>query len=474
MIRIIPTSFFVLFLFFSCKKNESLSGTIENLTFTVDTIFFDTLFTEIPNITKAFKVYNNSNEDVLIERLFLKNNSNVFSLNINGTILNSEIKNIKIKAQDSIWCFAKVNFNANNEINPFIIEDELILQYGNNQNKLKLLAWGQNANYYRGLGEDRIFNITENTIWNSDLPYIIIGICKVTNQSILSIKKNTKVYFYNNSAITIDEGSSLKILGEKEHPVTFKPTRTEDFMSEISGQWRGVFLNKNSINNEINYLQLYNAQIGIKADSSLNLDQNHLIIRNSIIQNCSQYGIWSNNSSFIAYNLLIYNCEINALRITNGGKFNLYHSTLASYKNSLGINSSALSISGLGFKDESEVYNNIINSGVYNSIIAGTVLPQIIIVGNENVNYQINFSYVLAPSNIDLLPGMSVNNLITNNNPLFKNTKNYNLQENSPAILKGNKTLVTNNLIELQYDLNGVDRLSAIQPDLGCFQYKKE
>jgi hypothetical protein len=474
MIRIVYIPILVLFLFFSCKKDNAPSGAIENLSFSVDTIFFDTLFAQIPNVTKVFKVYNTGNEDVLIDKIFLKNNSDYFSFTINGTQLNSEITKVKINAKDSIWCFAKVNISGNNETNPFILEDEFVLQSGSKQNKLKVLAWGQNAHFYKATAGNDYYEINENTIWTNDLPHIIIGICKVNNQAELKIEKNTKVYFYNNSALVIDSACSLKILGELDAEVSFKPTRLESYMQDIAGQWRGIILNPKSLHNEINYLNLQNAQTGIKLDSSENYTENQLILKNTVLNNCSQYGIWSNNSNFTAYNTLISNCLVNALKISQGGKFNLFHCTLASYINSIGLNSSSLSISGIGFKEDEEVFNDVVNSGLYNCIVAGSVSPQININNNSNINYQITFSSVLVPNTINTFSNITVENLLVNNNPMFEDTKNFNLKSTSPAIQKGKLSILTDNFVILQKDLMGTNRLNNIQPDLGYLQYVKK
>lgn len=471
MFKIFSVSVIVFFLFFSCKKDNTPSGAIENLTFSEDTIFFDTLFAELPNVTKVFKVYNSSNDDILIDKIFLKNNSNYYSFTVNGTQLNTQINNVKINAKDSIWCFAKVNISGNSETNPFILEDEFVLQSGSKQNKIKVLAWGQNAHFHKATSGNEFYEINENTVWSSDLPHIVLGICKVQNQAELKIEKNSKVYFYNNSALLIDSGSTLKILGELDNIVHFKSTRLESYMQDIAGQWRGIILNPKSVNNEINFLNLQNAQTGIKLDSSENYTDNQLILKNTIINNCSQYGIWSNNSNFTAYNSLISNCLVNALRISQGGKFNLYHCTLASYKNSIGLNSSSLSISGIGFKNDIEVFNDVINSGLYNCIVAGNVSPQISILNNSNINYQINFSHVLTPNTITVFSNITIENLVVNNNPMFEDNINFNLKLNSPAIQQGKLSILTDNFVILQKDLIGNKRLNNIQPDLGCLQY---
>ena len=55
--------------FYGCQKEKYFTGTSVKLEFSVDTLFFDTVFTTIGTITREFKVYNSSNHDILISSI---------------------------------------------------------------------------------------------------------------------------------------------------------------------------------------------------------------------------------------------------------------------------------------------------------------------------------------------------------------------------------------------------------------------
>jgi hypothetical protein len=59
----------LLLTFTNCGKKQFLSK--KNLSFSVDTVVFDTVFTTIGSTTEQFKIYNNENRTVNIEEIEL-------------------------------------------------------------------------------------------------------------------------------------------------------------------------------------------------------------------------------------------------------------------------------------------------------------------------------------------------------------------------------------------------------------------
>ncbi|MFZ7143695.1 MAG: hypothetical protein ACO1G6_00005, partial [Bacteroidota bacterium] len=70
---------------FSCKKDEfETSGNVQ-LTFSEDTIMFDTVFTSVGSATEVFTVYNTEDKAILISSLRLANGqASDFRLNVDG------------------------------------------------------------------------------------------------------------------------------------------------------------------------------------------------------------------------------------------------------------------------------------------------------------------------------------------------------------------------------------------------------
>jgi hypothetical protein len=63
----------------SCGKNKSFSK--KHLSFSVDTLVFDTVFTTIGSTTQQFKIYNNENKTLIIEEIELMGGSQFFFQN---------------------------------------------------------------------------------------------------------------------------------------------------------------------------------------------------------------------------------------------------------------------------------------------------------------------------------------------------------------------------------------------------------
>ena len=67
----------------SCKKPLNFSKS--NLSFSQDTIIFDTVFTTIGSVTKRFKIYNADSKPLKIDEITLLGGSNSnFRINVDG------------------------------------------------------------------------------------------------------------------------------------------------------------------------------------------------------------------------------------------------------------------------------------------------------------------------------------------------------------------------------------------------------
>ena len=71
--------------FFGCKNKDNVSTDPNaRLSFSVDTLHFDTVFTTLSSITRNFKVYNRGTETVNISSIKLEGGSNsYYNININ-------------------------------------------------------------------------------------------------------------------------------------------------------------------------------------------------------------------------------------------------------------------------------------------------------------------------------------------------------------------------------------------------------
>ena len=79
--------FFSIIVFWSsCRNDFEFSPSTGNLGFAKDTVYLDTVFTNIGSSTYNLKVYNRSDEDILIPTIQLENGVNSFyRMNIDGS-----------------------------------------------------------------------------------------------------------------------------------------------------------------------------------------------------------------------------------------------------------------------------------------------------------------------------------------------------------------------------------------------------
>lgn len=130
-------------LFYACEKEKMNSSSSAILHFSSDTITFDTLFTSIGSPTRNLRVINRTNENVVISSVRLAGGKQSgFRLNVNGDA-SIESYNVQIPAQDSIFIFVEALLGKNGRNVPLVTEDSIIFLINNIEQKVRLLAWGQ-------------------------------------------------------------------------------------------------------------------------------------------------------------------------------------------------------------------------------------------------------------------------------------------------------------------------------------------
>ena len=130
----------------SCNKQVLLSKS--NLTFSTDTLVFDTVFTTVGSTTKSFKIYNPDQRSLKIEEIELMGGENsVYRINVDGTpgALHTDLL---LEAKDSLFVFVEVTLQVNNTTNPLIIEDSVRFRTNGKDQYVKLAAWGQDAYFH--------------------------------------------------------------------------------------------------------------------------------------------------------------------------------------------------------------------------------------------------------------------------------------------------------------------------------------
>ncbi len=487
----IPVIFFIAFtglMIQSCDQTGP-NGPIDQITFSRDTVIFDTVFTQMGSHTEVVKIRNNGPQAVSIDNVYLGTGSNsVYRINVNGWPgdANNSVSDIEIDANDSVYVFIEVTLDPNNSNAPLIHEDSLMIEMNGKTKKAELIAFGQDAHYF--YPTDTLSNsglpysiIPCNEVWKNDKPYVIVGWAVVDSDCELKIEPGVRVHFFNNGALWVYKDGTLQVLGEREQPVTFQGTRLQYAFQDQAGQWDRILINEGSTNNIIRNAIIKNGYIGLQCDNLEAISgnpgtPNQVTLENVIIQNMSGLGIYTNNMNIRGYNTLVNNCGQYSAVFAYGGNIEFYHSTLVNYWSNSIRNYPTLFMNNFYVRpSDGATLSQPLNAKFYNSIIYGSTQNEI---GWDQVNTtSLDFRFDHCLLRIDPDESTSDTNrfkeIIKNADPKFEDTflQDFRLKVGSAAINKGKASYVTLHNNQLFFDLKGSNRLWTGAPDLGAYEY---
>jgi len=317
-----------------CGKDEPSPDPGLKLSFSTDTLRFDTVFTTVGSITREFRVYNKTDKKLRVSNIILANgSSSPFIINLDGQ-QGIQFKDVEIDAGDSLFVFVKLRIDPNDNNNPFEVRDSVVFETNGNLQHVKLLAWGRNAWFHtpdifqEGLPPYSIIDCSKP--WTADKPHVIYGWAVVDSASTLTIESGTEVYFHKDALLLVYRGGSLKVLGEPGREVIFRNDRLDEFYKDLPGQWNGIWLSKGSKENFINHAVILNGNLGIQVDFPEDYTQPQLYLANTRIGNMKTGGLAINGSVLQAVNLVIENCGSYALAF-GGGLASFAHLTIGNY-----------------------------------------------------------------------------------------------------------------------------------------------
>ncbi len=457
----------------SCRDTDFDTDPSISLTFSVDSLLFDTVFTTVGSSTKNLKVYNNHDNRVKISRIWVDEGSDsFFRINADGNSGNY-IENVEIGANDSIYIFVEVTVDPVNQNLPLIITDKINFEINTNHQSVDLVAWGQDANFIRPNYTDPDSGISyhlieEDQVWDASLPYVLYGFVIVDQDRTLTISEGARVHLHNNSSLIFLNGASFKVNGSLENPVKIQGDRLEPFYSDLPGQWGRIWMTAASKGHEINHAIIKNGTVGLHVDSIGSFTHPTLNIKNTVIKNMSSTGLLLQGSHVVAENTIVANCGEHSVYINIGGNYEFNHCTFANYY-SIGIRQTPmLYLNNYYFDVDGNVQIRDLERAVFgNSIIYGSLNDEILFdffpdVGEANYK----FDHCLIRTTLDISTPEFIN-VIKNQAPQFNDfsINDYRLTDDSPAINAGNPDISS----LIPFDILGNERVPP--GDIGAIEY---
>ncbi|WP_223033285.1 hypothetical protein [Hanstruepera marina] len=505
-----------LVLWSSCRKDFEFEPSTGNLEFSRDTVYLDTVFTNIGSSTYNLKIYNRSDNDINIPTLGLeRGEDSEYRLNVDG-MPGRTFQDVELLANDSLFIFIETTIDINNlpsTDGEFLYTDKIIFDSGSNMQDVDLVTLVKDAVFIypdrdnaTGIIETLTLNVGGEQIetdiqgrylmpdeftFTNERPYVIYGYAAVPNGETLTIEAGARVHFHADSGILVSEDASIHVNGlfsndpeALENEVIFEGDRLEPIFSDVPGQWGTIWLFEGSVNNIFNYATIKNSGVGILSDGNPDAATDKLTITNSQIYNSSNFGILGRNTSILAENVVINNSGQSSFAGTLGGKYNFTHCTIANYWRNSFRQFPALLLNNFTETSDATIIADLTEANFNNCIIYGNDNPEFILDEiNDNTNpvlFEFKFSncllYFSDPNNnftgdnYDFDDTSLYENNVFNQDPHFMEPYENQLiiGEDSGAIEIGNPSFVNGTT---QFDILMEPRPTSPNPDAGAYQH---
>lgn len=486
----------------SCRKDLEYAQSSGNLEFSKDTVFLDTVFTNIGSSTRTLKVYNRTRDDIEIPTIRLsQGQSSSYRLNVDGEA-GKEFDNIPILARDSLFIFIESTFDVSQtNQNEFLNIDAIQFDAGNNLQEVQLVTLVKDAIFLfprtltdgtketLNLGLDSSgneitiegFYLTDEQLnFTNQKPYVIYGYAAVKEAKQLNIAAGTRVHFHKDSGILVESGASIQINGELSEDqellgkeVIFEGDRLESEFEDVPGQWGTVWINSGSTNNSINHLTIRNATVGVLVEGDGQLQTSTLELKNTQILNSASINLWGKSASIQAENTVLGGAGDISLYCNLGGSYSFVHTTIANFWQNGFRTGAALKIDN--FNDIKFV--DLISADFINCIVDGNTFQELNLSSSQNAIFNYSFTNCMIKFNdsgnqfndnplYDFENVTLYQDLLLNEDPNFLDTSasDFRIMDPSPARDKAS----FEGAALVPFDLLGKNRTGS--PDIGAYE----
>ena len=470
----------------ACYEENFTTDPGDTLAFSTDTLSFDTVLTEVSTVTRYFKVYNPHDRFIRIDEIKLTGvHADLFRLNADG-YTGDIIRNLEIHPNDSVYVFVESTIDPDQpvSVSPFVIETDVSFRVNGQDQSVKVIAWGQNANYIPGPDQPNKVLILScelgEVTWDDPKPYVLYGTLLIDSCT-LNLPAGTRLYvhggiannelgIYNEGLIYTLPNGKINALGTQENPVIIQDDRIEP---DYGGAWSGIRLGPESGPHNFTHVQMKNALVAIAADSASIVNIDH-----SILAFTDGPGFFARHANAQISNSLFYENGTQGIALTYGGNYDVNYCTMANFNNT----AEAFLINNFYCTDplcSEGAFLNKLTVRVNNSIMVGTASDEVWMVDASNpgdglfdVFMQNNIVVVDDLVKSDQYPEF-FNELClacfeyAPGDTLFENQLEYDYHLDSLSIAEEKAIPLPGFLDDLEKNMR-----DPVRPDIGCYEYQ--
>ena len=471
----------------ACSDYESFSDSPGlRLTFSTDTVAFDTIISTIPSSTKTLYAYNRNSDGLRISTIQLeKGETSYFRVNVNGRYLVDGIWNdFEVLGDDSLIIRVEMTPPETHSTEPLYFTDRLHFLLENGQQQTVLLSGGSlDAYIQKGM------NIESDMTLLTDKPYVIYDSLSVQKGATLTLLAGTTLMFHDKAALRVY--GRLDVQGTIEQPVVLRGDRMDHMFDYLRydntpSRWEGVIIDAGSFGNTFTHCDLHSACFGILYEDSLlaAVDENKpaFTLDGCVIHNIGGDGLHVTHGCCRVVNTQISNTQGNTVHL-DGGAYSFIYSTIAQFYPFTGREGVALHLVSSA---DGEEYGLLRKAEFVNCVITGYGNDQLM---GENIDLEdpscrilfhhcfINTPEVEGDDHFvdcvwDQNKNCAEDTLVRDKNFLLFDTKNY-LYDFTPKAESRIRGLADPSYpgLSVDVDAKGNSRHGDGNPDAGCYEY---
>ncbi len=311
----------------ACSEDTGFSASPSlRLSFSSDTIAFDTIFTSVGSPTAGIAVHNRNSNALRISNVMLASGGHSgFNVLVDGQY-GTSMDGLEIMGKDSIFVYASVCLERNGEDLPLLVKDSLLFTLESGvQQQVMLLAYGRDATFLRGevIAADTVIGKGH---------YVVYDSLMVAPGATLTLGEGATLYFHDKAFLKV--AGRLVADGSRELPVVMRGDRTDNMFSylpydRVPGQWGGVVFTAESNGNVLSHCDIHSARLGVRVEQGDTAAQ-RITVSSSRLYNFDGHALELNMAHAAVENSLIANAQGNCVKVV-GGNVSFVHCTIANF-----------------------------------------------------------------------------------------------------------------------------------------------
>lgn len=314
----------------ACTDDDSFTTSQSSLlTFSVDTVKMDTVFSTVGSSTYTFWVFNHSGDGIRLSSVRLKNgNQTGFRVNVDGSYLDntagSVVTDLEVRSGDSLRVFVELTAPETKQAEAQLIEDDLVFTCESGvAQRVVLHCYAWDALKVTDL------TISNDTVLESSKPVIVYGRGITVDSGAVLTLRNTKLFFHDQAGMTVKgtlKAENVLMRGDRlDHMFDYLP------YDRVSGQWQGISFTASSTHNELTDTEIRNAMTAVSVDSAaLDSTAQRLTMTRCRVHNAKGHGVIAHNSYIGLYYCQLTNTLGDCLALYDGVA-DIDHCTLAQF-----------------------------------------------------------------------------------------------------------------------------------------------